>query len=299
MRKTKYLISALLLAVIMLLSLFSCGAKGQRVVSLNSQTGIYVKNNSKAVSLNGEVISVYNTYSKDITLEFEAYHVDGDYRNKIIVNDAYEFALDEQRDGHSGFVKYSIPLLGLNIIDGSMKVKFVAGADHTGIGLDTYYVRNVVIKVGTEEIWSDNYDRDNYRNEKLGLGEQELPTPDGKQWSFNWTAYGTMAVLDFGVSMEGQCVVAYDPSVLGAPEGTPYQIFNAIGYEFVPADETSGTLKLISTDMYGDEITQEFKYYDLTDNSCYFEFGEDSFVAQDVDGLLTEVTVDMSGGVMQ
>lgn len=174
MRKTKYLISALLLAVIMLLSLFSCGAKGQRVVSLNSQTGIYVKNNSKAVSLNGEVISVYNTYSKDITLEFEAYHVDGDYRNKIIVNDAYEFALDEQRDGHSGFVKYSIPLLGLNIIDGSMKVKFVAGADHTGIGLDTYYVRNVVIKVGTEEIWSDNYDRDNYRNEKLGLGEQDI-----------------------------------------------------------------------------------------------------------------------------
>ena len=132
-----------------------------------------------------------------------------------------------------------------------------------------------------------------------GSEEPELPTPDGKQWSFNWTAYGTMAVLDFGVSMEGQCVVAYDPSVLGAPEGTPYQIFNAIGYEFVPADETSGTLKLISTDMYGDEITQEFKYYDLTDNSCYFEFGEDSFVAQDVDGLLTEVTVDMSGGVMQ
>ena len=132
-----------------------------------------------------------------------------------------------------------------------------------------------------------------------GSEEPELPTPDGKQWSFKWTAYGTMAVLDFGVSMEGQCVVAYDPAVLGAPEGTPYQIFNAIGYEFEPADETSGTLKLISTDMYGDEITQEFKYYDLTDYSCYFEFGEDSFVAQDVDGFLTEVTVDMSGGVMQ
>ena len=174
MRKIRYLISALLLVVLILLSLSGCGAKEQRVVSLNSQTGIYVKNNSKAVSLNGEVISLYNTYSKNITLEFETYHVDGDYDNKFILNDTYEFALDEQSGGHSGFVKQSVPLLGLNIVDGSMKVKFVAGADQTGIGLDTYYVRNVVIKVGKDEIWSDNYDRDNYKNEKLGLGEQDI-----------------------------------------------------------------------------------------------------------------------------
>lgn len=136
----------------------------------------------------------------------------------------------------------------------------------------------------------------------LGLGEQELPTPDGKQWSFNWTAMGMgdmMAVLDFGVSMEGQCVVAYDPAVMGAPEGTPYQIFNAIGYEFEPADATSGIVRLISTNMYGEEIAQEFQYSDLTDYSCYFSFGEDSFVAQDVDGLLTEVEIDLSGGIMQ
>ena len=136
-------------------------------------------------------------------------------------------------------------------------------------------------------------------NAMLGLGEQELPTPDGKQWSFDWTAYGTMAVLDFGVSMEGQCVVAYDPAVLGAPEGTPYQIFNMIGYEFEPVDATSGIVRLITTDMFGEEIAQEFQYSDLTDYSCYFSFGEDSFVAQDVDGLLTEVEIDMSGGIMQ
>ena len=132
-----------------------------------------------------------------------------------------------------------------------------------------------------------------------GSEEPELPTPDGKQWSFDWTAYGTMAVLDFGVSMEGQCVVAYDPAVMGAPEGTPYQIFNVIGYEFEPADATSGILRLISTNMFGEEIAQEFQYSDLTDYSCYFSFGEDSFVAQDVDGLLTEVEIDLSGGIMQ
>ncbi|MBO5498796.1 MAG: DUF4213 domain-containing protein [Bacteroidales bacterium] len=139
-------------------------------------------------------------------------------------------------------------------------------------------------------------------SETLGLEKPELPTPDGKQWSFNWTAMGMgdlMAVLDFGVSMEGQCLVAIDPSVLGAPEGSPYQIFNAIGYEFEPADATSGKLTLITVNMYGEELTQEFKYYDLTDYSCYFEFGEDSFILQDVDGLLTEVEIDMSGGIMQ
>lgn len=136
-------------------------------------------------------------------------------------------------------------------------------------------------------------------SETLGLEKPELPTPDGKQWSFEMAAFGgAMAVLDFGVSMEGQCVVAYDPAILGAPEGTPYQIFNMIGYEFEPVDATSGKLTLITVDMFGDELTQEYEYSDLTDNSCYFAFG-DSFVGQDVDGLLTEVEIDMSGGIMQ
>lgn len=174
MRKTRYLISALILTVLIVFSLFACSAKVPRVVSLNSQTGIYVKNDSDDIILNGESISVYKTYSDNITLEFEGYHIDDGYENKIIINDNYEFALDEKDGGHKGFVKYSISLLGLNIVDGSLKIKFVAGADHTDIGLDTYYVRNVVINVGDQTIWSDNYDRNNYINEKLGLGEEDI-----------------------------------------------------------------------------------------------------------------------------
>ena len=174
MRKLRYLISALLVVIFIFCALSGCGAGEPRVVSLNSQTGIYVKNGSKPITLNGESISVYNTYSDEITLEFEAYHVDGDYENRITINGTYEFALDEKNGGHAGFVKYSLPLLGLNIINGSMKVKFAAGADYTGIGLDTFYVRNVVIRVGNQEIWSDNYDRNNYINEKIGIGEQEV-----------------------------------------------------------------------------------------------------------------------------
>lgn len=174
MKNKIYLILTLILVVLFAFSLTCCSTKDPRVVSLNSQVGIYVKNDAKEITLNGESISVYKTYSDNITLEFEGYHIDGGYENKIIINDEYEYALSEKKDGHSGFVKYSVPLLGLNIVNGGMKVKFVAGADSTDIGLDTYYVRNVVINVGGKTIWSDNYDKNNYINEKIGLGENDI-----------------------------------------------------------------------------------------------------------------------------
>lgn len=138
--------------------------------------------------------------------------------------------------------------------------------------------------------------------EMIGLGGESLPTPDGKQWSFNWTVMtggeDCPAVLDFGVTLDGQCIVAYDPAIMGAPEGTPYQIFNMVSYSFEPADETSGKLIITAVDHYGDEISQEFEYSDLTDNSCYFAFDETSFIGQDADALLTEVEVDVTGGGM-
>ena len=137
--------------------------------------------------------------------------------------------------------------------------------------------------------------------EELPEEPADLPTPDGKQWAFNWTAMGMgdmTAVLDFGVTLEGQCVVAYDPAVMGAPEGTPYQMFNMVAYEFVPVDETSGKLILIATDHFGDEVRQEFEYSNLTETSCYFAFDENSFIGQDADATLTEVVVQAGGGVM-
>lgn len=128
--------------------------------------------------------------------------------------------------------------------------------------------------------------------------EESLPSPDGKQWLFYWEGNSVNAVLDFGVTMPGQLVVAYDPAAMGAPEGTPFQIFNAIGYEFVPVDETSGRIVISSQNMFGEISSEEYTYTNFTGTSCYFNFGEESFLAQDVDGELTEVTVDASGGIM-
>ena len=210
MKKIILLISVLIVAIVIVISLSCCGAKEPRVVSLNSQTGIYVKNDSKDVTLNGQGISVYKTYSSVITLEFEGYHIDGDYDNKIIINDKYELTLSEKDGGHAGFVKYSVPLLGLNIVDGKFKLKFVSGADHTGIGLDTYYVRNVVIKVGGNNIWSDNYDQKNYINEKLGLGENDI------NMDFR---FGIVSEREFNFTIPSDSLDAWgcllDPSIQG------------------------------------------------------------------------------------
>ena len=213
MRKKRYLILTVSLVVLIVFSLFACSAKEPRVVSLNSQTGIYVPKGSNDITLNGESISVYKTYSDNIILEFEGYHIDGTYDDKIVINDKYEFALDEAKGGHSGFVKYSIPMLGLNIVDGCFKLKFVSGADHTGIGLDTFYVRNVVINVGGKTIWSDNYDQKNYINEKLGLGEQDI------NMDFR---FGVIPEREFNFTVPADCLDAFgcllDASVQGTME---------------------------------------------------------------------------------
>ena len=213
MRRKIYLFLTLILVILIVFSLSCCSTKDPRVVYLNSQTGIYVKNDSKDIILNGKSVSVYKTYSDNIILEFEGYHIDGAYDDKIVINDKYEFALDEAKDGHSGFVKYSVPLLGLNIVDGCFKLKFVSGADHTGIGLDTFYVRNVVINIGGKTIWSDNYDKNNYINEKLGLGESDI------NMDFR---FGVIPEREFNFTVPADCLDAFgcllDASVQGTME---------------------------------------------------------------------------------
>ena len=151
--------------------------------------------------------------------------------------------------------------------------------------------------------WKDaegNYYYKEYSlQDALAALDAKCNTPAGKQWAFTWMQMGGLpTVLDFGVTLDGQCVVAYDPVVMGAPEGSPYQIYNMVAYEFVPVDETSGKLILTTVNMFDEEISQEFEYSNYTGNSCHFEFDETSFVGEPVDGTLTEVVVDMTGGVM-
>ena len=225
-------------------------------------------------------------------------------------NDRAAFVSKNVTDETTFAGTYEFKLEGLSVAAGD---EFKVRINGQWIGVGGATVEGLAVS-GTDNFIADQagtytavitfaWDGGNYSDVKVVFTSEatELPTPDAKQWTFNWTAMGMgdmAGVLDFGVAIPGQCVVAYDPAVMGAPEGTPYQIFNMIGYRFEAVDATSGKLTLISTNMYGDEITQEFTYSNLTETSCYFTFGEDSFIAQDADATLTEVAIDTTGGVM-
>ena len=225
-------------------------------------------------------------------------------------NDRAAFANKNVTDETTFAGTYEFQLNGLAVAEGD---EFKVRINGQWIGVGGATVEGLAVS-GTDNFIADQagtytavitfaWDGGNYSDVKVVFTSEatELPTPDAKQWTFNWTAMGMgdmAGVLDFGVAIPGQCVVAYDPAVMGAPEGTPYQIFNMIGYRFEAVDATSGKLTLISTDMFGEEITQEFTYSNLTETSCYFTFGEDSFIAQDADATLTEVAIDTTGGVM-
>ena len=225
-------------------------------------------------------------------------------------NDRAAFVSKNVTDETTFAGTYEFKLEGLSVAAGD---EFKVRINGQWIGVGGATVEGLAVS-GTDNFIADQagtytavitfaWDGGNYSDVKVVFTSEatELPTPDAKQWTFNWTAMGMgdmAGVLDFGVAIPGQCVVAYDPAVMGAPEGTPYQIFNMIGYRFEAVDATSGKLTLISTDMFGDEITQEFTYSNLTETSCYFTFGEDSFIAQDADATLTEVAIDTTGGVM-
>lgn len=261
MKNKIYSILTLILVVLIVFSLTCCSSKDPSVVSLNSQTGIYLKNDSQDILLNGESISVYKTYSDKITLEFEGYHIDGGYENKIVINDKYEFALGEKKDGHSGFVKYSVPLLGLNIINGSLRVKFVAGGDHTDIGLDTYYVRNVVINVEGKTIWSDNYDKNNYINEKLGLGESDINMD---------LRFGILSEREFNFTVPSDDLDAWgyllDDSVLGSLNlqigSKTYALENPKGSYSLTVKDGETITSDIEINVIGNNIKEVYAYMD-------------------------------------
>lgn len=164
----------------LLLSSYITSCNGEtnevKLQSLNNQSGVILgdKGYSKNAVINEKSVNPYLSYSKEIILRFDTHHVDTNYNNKLIINDTYEYDLKPSNESFDTYYTTEINLLGLNIIDGNFKVKFVSGSDKTGISLDTFYVRNVVLLVKDNEIWSEEYTKDNYLNEKIGLGESEI-----------------------------------------------------------------------------------------------------------------------------
>lgn len=136
-------------------------------------------------------------------------------------------------------------------------------------------------------------------------GEPEITTPDGKQLRFTWAdMFDAPSVLDLGVTTPGYATVAYDMIALygeeaGIPEEMRWMQYAAWEYEVVATDATSGVIKIMSTNMFGEVSTTEGNYTEWDGTSCIVDFEmlmlED--VAMTVSGELIPVYIEQ-GGVM-
>ena len=109
---------------------------------------------------------------------------------------------------------------------------------------------------------------------------------DGKQWLFSWDAMGVPAMIDLGISAQDYLYVAYDATAYGM-EG--YVEYIGSEYSVTPIDETSGVITLVTYNMFGEPITMDIAYSDLTETSCKF-FNADVMLC-DLEGNPVEATL--------
>lgn len=112
----------------------------------------------------------------------------------------------------------------------------------------------------------------------------ELPTPDGKQWSFDWTEYAEMmgvdympACLDFGVSVEGYWMAGINyEAIFGEEAAGMWMAGMEASYEIQPTDATSGVIVLYQQDYVTGELVEggRIEYYELTETTCAFNSPE-------------------------
>ena len=102
----------------------------------------------------------------------------------------------------------------------------------------------------------------------------ELPTPDGKQWKFNYSELrGATSIIDLGVTTEGKIVIAYDAEeVYGSANVNPaargkYTQYMSWDYEIQPKNSSSGIILLVGKDHFGDRIETPAYYSEYDGNT--------------------------------
>ncbi len=171
----------------------------------NGQMGI-VTGNTK-VFIEDQEVEVYQTYSGPVKIFYESYNLDNSYNNTIVINDKHEIPLKAKSDENALFITNEVSILGLNIVDGKLKLTFKSGNKY-GDNLNTFSLRNVYIQINGKKIWSDEYPESDYLNEPLNFGENEI-NPDlrfgyGKSDTLTFTvnkkmldAYGFVVTKEF------------------------------------------------------------------------------------------------------
>ena len=105
---------------------------------------------------------------------------------------------------------------------------------------------------------------------------QTVTTPDGKQLKFEFD--GVPAIADLGVTTPGKLAICIDlVSAFGA-ENIPeelhgyYQQYYVWDYEIVATDATSGIIRIMSYDFFGDLAVTEGTYAEWNGTTCLVNF---------------------------
>lgn len=101
--------------------------------------------------------------------------------------------------------------------------------------------------------------------------------PTNVQWDFVWAdMMNAPAAIDVDVTQDGYLWVVYDMAAVYGEDSLPaelvgkYMAYMGWEYELIPATETCGTIQLASTDHFGEVVTTNVYYKDLTADSCVF-----------------------------
>ncbi|MDD4166927.1 MAG: metallophosphoesterase, partial [Endomicrobiaceae bacterium] len=147
-----------------------------QVLYENGQMGIIVGKKGqvlKTVLIDNQKLDVYPTVSDVIEICYESYNLDNDYDNQIIINDTKPLNLISENNLFGKYVVNKIKILGLNIIDGKLILVFKSGKKDNE-NLNSFSLRNIYLKIGKKEIWSNEFPKDEYLNENINFGENDL-----------------------------------------------------------------------------------------------------------------------------
>lgn len=164
------IISAIIIGLSIGLSVLLINVKKIDFHYANGQIGIVT--NYKDVKMNDEELNLYKTTSKKVELEFDTFNMYEEFDNYILINDKHKINISPSTNKQNEYINNKIEILGLNIIDGKINIKFYAGKNNKDI-VDTFWLKNVVLNVDGKKYKSEIDKQISYER-VINLGSPKL-----------------------------------------------------------------------------------------------------------------------------
>lgn len=170
-KKCIYIVlSVLVLSLSIVTVILLTGNKKTGLVYANGQIGLITKN--EKVKVNNKEYQTYKTTNKDVYLNFESFNMYEDFDNHILINETHKINISPATDKQNDYISNRIKLVGLNIVDGKIKITFKAGKNNKDI-TDTFWIRNVSLDIDGTLIKS-NEDKNISYSRVINMGSKTL-----------------------------------------------------------------------------------------------------------------------------